>query len=253
MNKLLLISGICAAAVVSQVAQAEVKVRAGVAKSSYSAAFGNSSTPSAVYRNKTAISDYTAANIGLTYLLDNGLYFDLGTSSSVSSATHDLWATRTPIPQSFKRTDTAFIVGKAGAFPNGMGNNLYMGLKTGKSNLAAPASLGWTEDIFTASGLVLGGGLSFPLGAKGGSIGVNGGIGFMSATWTDTAGFYAKADSALGASFGLSYTLPFTTAFGLVVDYKGNAYSYTFNSGKTTEFTVDETTGALGLGLYAKF
>lgn len=251
MNKLLLISGICAAAVVSQAAQAEVKVRAGVASSTYSAEFGNTNSPSAVYRNKTANSSYNATNIGLTWLLDNGLYFDLGTSGSGSSATHDLWKTVNSQPQAFKRTDTAFIVGRAAVNDSGRGTNFYAGIKTGESVLAAPASLGWTEDKFAASGLVLGGGMSFPVGS--GSIGVNGGLGFLSATWKDNAGFSAKADSAIGFSFGLSYTLPITTALGLVVDYKGNAYSYTFNSGATTEFTVVEKTGAVGLGLYAKF
>ena len=93
---------------------------------------------------------------------------------------------------------------------NGIAGTVYVGLKTGKTTLGAQgAGLSWTEETFTTSGLVFGGGASFPVaGGSAGSVGVNLGLGLMGAKWEDTTGWEIKAKTALGFSLGASYTYP---------------------------------------------
>jgi hypothetical protein len=113
--------------------------------------------------------------------------------------------------------------------------------------------LGWTEETFTTSGLVFGGGASFPVaGGSAGSVGVNLGLGLMGAKWEDTTGWSRNSTTAVGFSFGASYTFPITSNFGVTADYKGNAYSYDFGK-NGVPFTVKETISSLGASLYVKF
>lgn len=259
MKKLLLISGVCVfAALSSQTAQAEVKVRAGVASSTYK--LGGDYT--------AAKSDYNPVNIGLTFAADNGFYVDLAASGGTGK--HDGWATAnapTTIcggtncgnlasrEETFKRSDLALIVGASRLNPdNGIAGTFYVGLKTGNTTLGAQnTGLPWTEETFDTAGLVFGGGASFPIASgRGGSVGVNAGLGLMGAKWKDTTGFNIKAKTAVGFSFGANYTYPITSNFGVTVDYKGNAYSYEFDNAGTP-FKVNETINALGATLYAKF
>lgn len=263
MKKLLLISGVCAAAVfASQAAQAEVKVRAGVASSTYT--LGGDYT--------AAKSDYTPVSVGLTFAADNGMYVDLAVSGGTGK--HDGWAiANAPTTicgstncgnvssreEDFKRSDVALIVGASRLNPdNGIASTFYVGLKAGNTTLGAqnaflPAGTGWEEETFDTAGLVFGGGMSFPIASgRAGSVGVNAGLGLMGAKWKDNTGFDIKAKTAVGFSFGANYTYPITSNFGVTVDYKGNAYSYEFDNAGTP-FKVNETISALGATLYLKF
>lgn len=245
MKKLLFISGVFAvAALASQTAQAEVKIRAGAGSSSYSLG-GDYITSEAKYNPKT---------LGLTYAADSGFYVDLAVSGG--TGTHDGWKSSGHPEETFKRSDLALIFGASNLNPDsGIASTYYAGLKTGKTTLGAQnVPVAWNEDIFQTSGIVFGGGASFPVASgRAGSVGVNAGLGLMGATWKDDAGFNVKAKTAVGFSFGLNYTYPITSSFGVSVDYKGNAYSYTFGEDTANPFKVNEKIGALGATVYAKF
>lgn len=246
MNKLFLRTSMFAvAALFAQAAMADgnFKVRAGVASTDYKL-----DVTTASGTNGALTSKYSATNLGLTYVTAAGIYFDL--SGSSGSGDHDLYTT----PQSFKRTDQAFIVG----LPLGSAS-VYIGYKNGTTDISAPPSLApFTKDTFTAKGLIMGGGAGFPLGEDGraGNIGVTAGIGLMKADWKEDGNFplNISADTAVGFSFGASYTYPITPSFGVTADYKYNGYNYDFtssNGGST--FKIDEKISALGITLYAKF
>jgi len=245
MNKLLLIFGVCAVtALASQAAQAEMRVRAGTGLASSYKLGGD---------YITAESKYNPVTVGLTFAADSGMYVDLAVSGG--SGKHDGWKNLGTPEQDFKRSDAALIFGASKLNPeNGIAGTIYIGIKTGKSTLSAKnTGLSWTEETFDTSGLVFGGGGSFPIASgRAGAIGVNAGLGLMGAKWKDDAGFSAKAKTAVGFSFGVSYTYPITSSLGLVVDYKGNAYSYNFGD-TNNPFTVKETVSTFGATVYAKF
>jgi hypothetical protein len=259
MKKSVLISGMfVAAALVSQSALAEVKLRAGVGASSYK--LGGDYTG--------AKSDYNSTNVGVTFAADNGFYVDLAGSSG--SGKHDGWATANAptticggtscgnvasAEEDFKRSDYALIVGGSHLNQNnGIAVTFYGGLKGGTTTLGAKnAGLTWTEEKFETQGVVFGGGASFPIAqGRAGAVGVNLGLGIMSAKWTDNNGYNVKSNTAVGFSLGASYTYPITSNFGVVADYKLNAYSYAFGD-TANPFTVNEAFSTLGGSIYVKF
>jgi len=259
MKKSLLMSGLCvAAALMSQSALAEVKIRAGAGSSTYEL--------SGDYI--TAKSTYSPATIGATFSWGSGAtggYVDLAYSGG--TGTHDGWAYIGAPEQSFKRSDIALTGGVVFLNQNnGIAGNVYVGLKGGSTTLGAnsaalitnlgySASTTWTEEKFDTAGIIFGGGVSFPIaGGRAGSAGVNLGIGIMSATWKDNsvAGFDVKSNTAVGGSVGVNYTFPFSSHFGVTADYKYQSYSYNFGD-TATPFTVDEKFSTLMGTLYVKF
>ena len=260
MKKTILLASLAiATAVAAQNANAiDVKIRAGVASSTYDL--------DGDYLKAT--STYTPLTIALTLATDDGWYVDW--AGTAGSGTHDGWAkpvvnaticsglcnANASPAEDFKRTDAALIAGKSFFNSNnGIAAAVYAGLKTGTTTLAAAkAGTNWQEETFQSSGLVFGGGASFPLaGGQAGSIGVNIGLGLMGATWKDNKNSSATASSAVGASFAVNYTYPFTPDFGVVVDLKGNSFSYNFAAPSSSPFVVNETVSSLGASLYAKF
>lgn len=259
MKKILLIPVLCAvAALVSQTAQAEVKIRAGVASSTYT--LGGDYTP--------AKSSYNPMNLGLTFAGDSGFYVDMAVSGGTGK--HDGWAVaKAPTTicggtfcnnlaapaEDFKRSDLALTLGASKLNPNnGIAGTFYVGLKGGSTTLGAQhAGLAWKEETFDTAGLVFGGGASFPIASgRAGAIGVNAGLGLMGATWKDSTGWSMKAKTAVGVSFGVNYTYPITSHFGVTADLKGNTYSYEFDNAGTP-FKVNESISAIVATVYAKF
>jgi hypothetical protein len=259
MKKSLLVSGLCVTAILmSQSALAEVKIRAGAGSSTYEL--------SGDYIK--AKSTYSPATVGITFSSNtsaNGAYLDLSYASGTGH--HDGWTYIGAPDQSFKRTDYALTGGLVFLNQNnGVAGNIYLGIKGGESTIGAnstalisslsyTASTAWTEEKFNSAGIVFGGGASFPVaGGRAGSVGVNAGLGIMSATWKDNsaAGYSAKAKSAVGGSLGVNYTFPFSRNFGVVADYKYQSYSYNFGD-TANPFTVDEKFSALTGYLYVKF
>lgn len=244
MKKLFILSSMCAiAALASQTAQADVRLRAGAASSTYS--LGGDYI--------TAESKYSPVNAGLSFAAENGFYVDL--SYSGGTGTHDGWKAAGAPAETFKRTDLALTLGKSFVSEGGIAGTFYGGLKTGQTTLGAQNNpfVSWMEETFTSTGLVFGGGASFPIASgRGGAIGVNAGLGIMGAKWEDDTGFSADAKTAIGGSFGVSYTYSITSNFGVVVDYKYNAYSYDFGD-TANPFKVDEKISALGATVYVRF
>lgn len=252
MKKSLLISGMfVAATLVSQSALAEIKIRAGAGSSSYE--LGGDYI--------TAKSTYNPTAVGLTYSSEfsgnSGWYLDAGYSSGTGK--HDGWAFAGYPDRKFKRSDYALTGGVVFLNQeNGIAGNFYVGIKGGTTTLGAEGvPVAWTEETFDTAGVIFGGGASFPVaGGRAGSVGVNLGLGLMSATWKDnrTVGtFEEKADTAVGGSIGASYTFPFTSNFGVTADYKYQSYSYKFCADCASPFTVSEKFSTLSALLYAKF
>ncbi len=255
MKKTLLISGLCiSAALVSQSAFAEIKIRAGAGSSTYEL--------SGDYIK--AKSTYSPTALGVTFSSDTsaaGAYLDLAFSGG--SGNHDGWTRLGTPSESFKRQDFALTGGAVFLNQNnGVAGNVYVGIKTGSTKLganratiaAAGYTYPWSEETFDTAGVIFGGGASFPIaGGRAGSVGVNAGLGIMGATWKDNSGhFEQKAKTAVGGSLGVNYTFPFTPNFGVTADYKYQAYSYKFGDANP-QFTVDEKFSTLMGLLYVKF
>jgi hypothetical protein len=247
MKKTLLLTSLCIAAVfVSQTAQAGVKIRAGAGSSTYEL---TGDYPA------NGVADYNPVSLGVTYAFDNGLYIDLGGSSG--SGTHNGWRALGFPAENFERTDFALTFGKGMVNENnGIAGGFYVGYKSGKTTLGAEnTGLSWTQETFTTSGVVFGGGMSFPIASgRAGSVGVNLGLGVMGTEWQDTNGWDKKSDVGVGYSIGANYTYPFTPNFGVVIDYRLNSYKYDFGNilGKV-QFMINEDVSSLGATVYAKF
>lgn len=254
MKKTILISSMLAAALASHSAFAEVKIRVGGGSSSYQL--------DGDYI--TAKSDYNPTSAGITFSSDTGAnagYVDF--SYSGGSGKHDGWKKYGTPSESFKRTDYALTGGVVFLNQNnGIAGNVYVGIKSGKTTLGANKAVialyyvnPWSEETFETTGVIFGGGASFPIaGGRAGSVGVNVGLGIMGATWKDnsTAGYSVKADTAVGGSLGASYTFPFSQNFGVTADLKYHSYNYKFGS-SSNPFTVREKISNFGVSLYAKF
>jgi hypothetical protein len=259
MKKTLLISSLfVATALVSQSALAEVRIRAGAG--SYTYELGGDYI--------TAKSTYNPTMVALTFSSDTGAnagYLDI--SYSGGSGKHDGWTKYGTPSENFKRSDFALTGGVVFLNQNnGIAGNVYVGIKTGTTTLGAQKAAlegpgpytpttSWTEETFTTSGVIFGGGASFPIASgRAGSVGVNVGLGIMGAKWKDnsTSGYSASADTAVGGSLGVSYTFPFSSNFGVTADYKCHSYSYNFGT-TANPFTIRERIGTLGATLYAKF
>jgi len=231
-------------------AQGTVRLYAGPAKTTYKITFDNNADSR--YRNKTAKADYTATNVGLTWVSSIGLYVDLSGQQS-GNATHDLWTDRTSQPQDFSHTSYLLTVGYSRVFDRGGSLSGFGGFKSGRTELAAPRPpLPWSQDKFDSRGIFVGMGGGFP--ALGGQFSASGAIGIMSGKWTDDNGFDNSADSTLGYSAGFGYTYKFTQSLGLTADYKFQMYNYDFSVYATTpEYTVKEKISSLGLRLSYQF
>ena len=253
MKKSVLISSLfVAAAFVSLPALAEVKIRAGAGSSTYE--LGGDYIK--------AKSTYSPTALGITFSSDtaaNGAYIDLGYSGGTGH--HDGWAKYGTPAEAFKRQDFAVTGGVVFLNQNnGIAGNVYVGIKTGSTTIGANKAVialhyanPWSEETFDSTGVVFGGGASFPVaGGRAGSVGVNVGLGVMTATWKDTSGYNVKSNSALGGSIGANYTFPFTRNFGVTADYKYQSYSYKFGS-TSNPFTVDEKFSTLMGIVYVKF
>lgn len=243
MKKLSLLLGLLVVSVLaSQSAFAGVKVRAGISSTSYDLG-GN------YIKSK---SSFKPVNFGVTYGLDGGVYVDLAMSSG--SGNHDGWGGVGSPTQPFKRSDWAMVVGKGNSNTgSGISTAFYVGYKSGTTTLGAPKPpMPWSEETLTTSGAIFGGGVSYPISeGMAGTVGANFGLGLMGATWKDNNGFNVKSKTATGLSFGLSYSYPITSTFGVVADYKYNSYKYTFDG--LSPFIVEEKTSALGATAYMNF
>jgi hypothetical protein len=258
MKKTIALACVCGAvALVSQSAMAEgLKVRGGVTNNSYSLDI----TPSAGGAYNYATSSYNGNSLGLTWMMTNEAYLDFATSSGTGSwtgkyAVNNVPNTGASFTSDLKRSDNALVLGVNSANAGGTFSNIYVGWKNGETDLTrAPGASTNPSLAFKTSGLVFGGGWGIP--AAGGTVGLSLGMGLMSGQYDSiksTGSTSYKADMALGFSYGIGYTYPFTPNFGISADYKGNIYNYTYDSGLTTEWSLNEKFNTTSASLYLKF
>lgn len=256
LNKLLMVTVVLTFSVfTSQVALADIKVRAGTSSVSYSAEM--------VLANKsfTRTEDFKGPLIGLTFIRDSGLYLDVSLASGDKEGKYPYITGEGtfPAPKAY-RADIAWVVGKAYLDEeSGLAKSIFIGYKTSRTELDGPQVSGTPAAYkFNTSGLAVGGGISKPLDI-GGSVGVNGGVGVMRMIWEES---YLKgttsnstSDLSYGYSLGASYTYPFGSAFGVTLDYKTQSYNLKFSSGTGPSLptTIVEKVSALGLSLYGQF
>lgn len=253
-KSILMTSLIVGAALVSQPALADIKVRVG----------GGTSTYELSGDWLKGKSTYSPTTLGITFSSDastNGAYLDIGYSGGTGS--HDVFAGYTGGTTSdpFKRQDFALTGGAVFLNPNnGIAGNVYVGLKTGKTTLGSPLGVHYVgaatvsrETTLTTSGVVFGGGASFPIaGGRAGSAGVNVGLGIMGNKWATDNGLSATANYAVGGSIGANYTFPFSQNFGVTADYKYQSYSYDFSSSTQSQKITEKISMLTGL-LYVRF
>jgi hypothetical protein len=255
---------ICAAAgvFVPAVAQAQSAFRfyLGAAPTSYKMSFDKNAPNfggGLNYSNKTAKSQYTAANLGMTWASSTGIYVDASVSQSLN-ATHDLWDSLTPQPppQDFSHDSYALTVGYSHAFSQGASISGFGGYLKSKTTLNAPnPPFTFGEDKFDSQGIFIGVGGGIP--ALAGQITASGAIAFMNGKWTDngTPPYSNHADTTVGFSLGTAYTYKFTQAWGVTADLRYQSYNYNFAVYSTTvpAYTVSEKILSLGARVSYQF
>lgn len=197
-------------------AEVSVRTRAGVGYGSYSVSSKIAKGTQTIDYN----ADYTAVPVGLTFITDNDLYFDLLYQSSSGNAKFS-WAGGSP---KFSRDDTTLTIG---AIVKSF--SIYMAYKSGKSTTSWPA--GYPADSFTASGFLAGLGWGMPI-AKG-TLTLSGGVGIMNGTYkySDSTSINPlTSDITVGFSAGAGYTYSFNQHLNFSADVRWQSYDYTFES-----------------------
>lgn len=248
--KLICLFGVMALASQGALA-AGLKVRGGATSNTYSLDI----TPATGSAYNYAKANYSGTNLGLTWLMSDSTYLDVALASG--TGTWDgKYTNGTAFTANMSRSDSAFILGTNLAGSGGNVVNLYAGWKNGETKLErAPGAATNPSFNFKTNGLIFGGGLGFPMGGAG-TLGLSLGMGVMSGSYDRMSNGVLttnKADMALGFSYGIGYSYPFTKNFGIAVDYKGNAYKYIYDSGLTTQWDLNETFNTASGSLYLTF
>jgi len=110
---------------------------------------------------------------------------------------------------------------------------------------------------FKTLGLVLGGAEAFPLNV-GGYVTLGLALGAMKgqndvSTINTTVTTTFKTDSVSGYSYGVGYFYTVTPGVIFSIDYKGQLYVYTFDSGLPSEYEFREKLSGFGVTLSVKF
>jgi hypothetical protein len=232
-------------------AQNVFRLYGGLAPTSYKISFDQNAPVG--YSNQTAKSNYTAANLGLTWISPKGIYVDFAASQSLS-ATHDLWNSvpNTP-PQDFSHDTYTLTGGYSHAFAQGASVSGFGGYTVSSTVLHAPRPpLAFSKDTFDSQGIFVGAGGGIPAlrGQFSGSVA----IAVMKGKWTDDAGFNNTADATGGFSLGGAYTYPITPALGVTADLRYQQYKYNFGVvAGTAAYTVTEKITSLGVRLGYRF
>ena len=233
-------------------AQSTFRLYAGVAPTAYKISFDGSSP----YPNQTAKSQYTAANVGLTWISPKGIYVDVSGQQSLS-ATHDLWNSVTSQSQDFSHDSYTLTGGYVHGFSQGASISGFGGYLKSTTTLNAPRPpFLFSQDKFDSKGIFVGVGGGIP--ALGGQVTASGAIAFMSGRWTDdkvSNAYSNKADYTFGYSLGAAYTYKFTQAWGVTGDLRYQRYNYNFDVYSITEpaFQVSEKILSAGVRLSYQF
>src|SRR5205809_4798420 len=140
-------------------AQNVFRLYGGLAPTSYKISF-DQNAPS--YSNQTAKSNYTAANLGLTWISPKGIYVDFAASQSLS-ATHDLWDSVSSQKQDFSHDTYTLTGGYSHAFAQGVSVSGFGGYTVSNTQLNAPKPpLAFSKDTFDSQGIFVGAGAGVP-------------------------------------------------------------------------------------------
>jgi hypothetical protein len=210
-------------------AQVTVKARAGVAAGNYSVSgdvLKSSGIPGTAVRPVEYRSDYVAVPVGITFIADSGLYFDLLYQSASGKAKFP-WAATKP---SFTRDETTMTIG---AQFNRM--SVYMGYKSGESNTDWPSP--FSPDKFSSSGFLAGFAVGIPVGS--GAINIGGGLGIINGRYNFSSSnanpFFLDSRTTLGFSLGGGYSRTFGKHLSLGGDLKYQSYNYKFSTAHLKE------------------
>lgn len=246
---LLLVSSVFVVfALSSQSASAEVKVRGGVANTNFSLEYIN------IFNNGDVKAQLLTKTLGVTLIGESGVYLDLsGSRGDVNNSTSTFISA--PQMKINSRTDAAFNIGNTGTLESGKGYSYFIGYKTGETLATGYNSslTSTTNDKYSTTGYVVGGGMSFPL-EIGGALGLNIAAARLTTIWSDDASFSASNDTS-GFSVGWSYNYPLSSTYTIAVDGKSNVYRYTFQNCKNQGYScqVSEIVTSLGATLSAQF
>jgi hypothetical protein len=236
-------------------AQNTFRLYTGVAPTSYSISFDNNAPNG--YRNKTAKSKYTAANVGFSWISPKGIYVDVSGQESLS-AHHDLWTDETSQEQKFSRDTFTLTGGYSHTFGQGVSVSGFGGYTQGTTTLNAPKgattpfTINFSKDIFQSKGIFVGVGTGMP--ALGGQISGSAAIAFMNGRWKDDNTYNNHADVTLGYSLSVAYTYKFTPAWGITGDIRGQRYNFDFaTSSAATAYQVSEKIVSAGVRLSYQF
>jgi len=239
-------------------AQNVFRLYAGAAPTSYKITFDQNApnfAGGANYKDKTAKSTYTAANIGLTWISPKGIYVDFAASQSLS-ATHDLWDSVTTQKQDFSHDTYTLTGGYSHGFPSGLGVSGFGGYLVSNTVLNAPKPpFAFTKDKFDSQGIFIGVGVGYPVlgGQVSGSVALAG----MTGKWRDDVSYNNSADYTVGFSLSTGYTYKFSQAWGVTADLRSQQYKYTFGAYTATTaqpaYSVKENISSLGVRLSFQF
>jgi hypothetical protein len=233
------------------------RLYAGIVPTSYKISFDQNAPNfggSLNYQNRTAKSNYLAANVGGTWISSAGIYVDLSLLQSLS-ATHDLWTDVSSEKQDFSHDSYTLTAGYARAFGPGVTVSGFGGLIRGSTALNAPnPPFTFGRDKFDSQGLFVGvgGGVPALRGQFSGSVA----IAFMNGKWRDDSGYNNSATTTVGFSLGGAYTYKLTQAWGVTADLRHQQYSYNFDAQPpvaVNEYTVKEQITSLGVRLSYQF
>ena len=222
MNRKLQYLAVCGLLACSITAQAEISIRAraGVGAGSYDASgdvhvnLGTSCTnncPAVKYS-----SDYTAIPIGLTFISDEGIYFDM--MHQFANGNSKFAGTKGTLT----RDESTLTIGtRHNQF------SVYMGYKQAETNNKWSAPLSF-RDKFSSSGFITGFGWNQPLPV--GVLNASLGVGFLNAQYSyDKSQPALESNTTLGGSVGISYGYAFTENLNVTADYKWQSYNYSFD------------------------
>lgn len=160
-------------------------------------------------------SNFQSLNLGGTYILPTGWYYDAALKSSLNAK----WTGGTNYDEPYKRQDYTLTIGKALAD----GFQVFGGYQQSNSNITLSNDV---VEQFNIKGLFVGLGKTIPLSV--GSVNLNAAIGAMSGRLLDGMSPQEWHDSKLGTglSFGATYSYPLNSKDTLSFEYKNQSYRY---------------------------
>lgn len=196
-----------------------------------------------VWSGGTLKTDYTALNLGLSYISESQWYGDIAYKTDTSAT----WNTRELLSpdlndEDYGRRDITVTVGKV--LDNGV--QLFAGYQNSRATMALPEIaqelFGWVaEEEFNVDGFFMGVGRSFSVGS--GSLNLNASYGKMDGELVDAQGISNDGDDGKGYSLGASYSYVLGDAVSMTFEVKRQSYSYSYSNPSNPDILIADTGG----------